>query len=644
MIDDDVERYLQLALETAGMAVWHSRLVDTVVVDADVFWRDTGASMIGLPPVPITQPFRDFLAAVHAEDQAYVVTTMQTAVDHRRGYEIEYRVTWPDKTVHWLSARAQVCLSVDDAALNTFGIVWDVTERVIAHGAAARQKERIEKTLASIGDAVVMIDADGNTEYLNRIAEQLTGWSCEEAVGQPIQSVFDVIDERDNRSFENPALKCLRLGESVGVSTRSQLISRTGHRFAIEERVAPIRGNDGPTSGAVIVFHDVSHERKLREEMSWHATHDALTGLINRREFELQVGEALCSAKHESHVHALLFMDLDQFKIVNDTCGHAAGDALLKTLTSMLQQQMRHADCLSRLGGDEFGVLLRHCPAEQAAGIAEQVRSVVHAFRFVWDARIFDVGISIGLVTITQDSKSLPEILSAADQACYVAKERGRNCVCVYKETDVAVTRRYGETLWVSRIHEALAKGHFQLHAQPIVSLRGGTHEHSEILIRMKCGDGSLVLPGAFIPAAERYGVVALIDRWVIDNVFRTLRDHGAVAPTGAMAIPTKLTGMYSINLSGVSLNDISLRQYISEKLLEYSICPTQICFEITETAVISNMGNAQRFIRELRQIGCRFSLDDFGSGLSSVAYLRSLPVDYLKIDGGSSRTSPPTP
>lgn len=260
--------------------------------------------------------------------------------------------------------------SADDGALHTFGIVWDMTERVTAAAAPLRHKERVEKTLASIGDAVIMVDANGATEYLNRVAEKLTGWHRDGAIGQPIQTVFNVVDERDGRAVENPALKCLRLGESIGVSSRSQLISRAGHRLSIEDYVAPIRGTEGPTSGAVVVFHDVSHERKLRQEMSWHATHDALTGLINRREFETQVGEALYSAKHESHVHALLFMDLDQFKIVNDTCGHAAGDALLKNLTKMLHNEMRHAACLGRLGGDEFGVLLRHCPPAQAQRIA----------------------------------------------------------------------------------------------------------------------------------------------------------------------------------------------------------------------------------------------------------------------------------
>ena len=637
MASNDLQMRLELALEAAHMAVWDSQIRDENVIHSEIIWSAKGAALLGFTERPLLQRFAEFLACVHPDDRQPVHNTMQQAIETRSGYALEYRVIWPDSSLHWLSAKAQVFCSANEVPTRTLGIIWDVTGRKRAELAIAEQKELAEVTLSSIGDGVITTDETGKTQYLNRVAEHLTGWSLDLVKGMPIEEVFKVVDEASGEVFENAVMKCLRLGQTIGLSARSQLVSRNGRLIAIEDSAAPIRAADGRVLGAVIVFHDVSHERKLRHELSWHASHDMLTGLINRREFETHVAAALASAKHESDTHALLYLDLDQFKIVNDTCGHSAGDMLLQQLSAMLQSSMRDSDVLARLGGDELGVLLLNCPASQAHAIADKLRQLIKDFRFVWDSRTFEIGASIGLVTIDEDTKSLSELLSAADQACYVAKEQGRNRVHLYKESDVIVARRHGEMLWVSRLNEAFAKGRFKLYTQPLVGLNGNSAvKHSEILIRMTDGDGDLILPGAFIPAAERFDLMQSIDRWVIESLCRHIEKRQQALQHAAQASQSLGSAMesYSVNLSGVSLNDDHLQDFIAEQFERYQIVPNQICFEITETAAIGNLGKVQIFMENLKKRGCKFSLDDFGSGLSSFAYLQALPVDFLKIDG----------
>jgi diguanylate cyclase (GGDEF)-like protein/PAS domain S-box-containing protein len=496
-------------------------------------------------------------------------------------------------------------------------------------------------TLSSIGDGVITTDAHGCTQYLNRIAEQLTGWTSSLAQGRDVAQVLHLIDEASGEEFENVATKCLRLKQSVGISNRSLLVTRDGRKIAVEDSAAPIWSHEGEVLGVVTVFHDVSHERKLAHQLSWQAAHDALTGLINRREFESEVGHALASAKNDGHQHVLLYLDLDRFKVLNDTCGHSAGDLLLRLLTKLLLENLRDSDILARLGGDELGILLPHCPLPQAVSIAGQIRQAIRDFRFVWEGRGFELGASIGLVEIDENSKSVTELLIAADQACYMAKEQGRNRVHRYQESDVMLAERHGQMLWVARLNEAFALERFRLFAQPIVALDkgAGAHangSHDEVLVRIANGSGGLIMPGAFIPAAERYDMMGSIDRWVIRHVCQHLareNEAGRRAELDGAAKPA-LPEQYSINLSGVSLNDDAMLDFIVEQFHQYGIAPYRVCFEITETAIIANLPKAQLFMEKLRQLGCRFSLDDFGSGLSSFAYLKSLPVDYLKIDG----------
>jgi diguanylate cyclase (GGDEF)-like protein/PAS domain S-box-containing protein len=492
----------------------------------------------------------------------------------------------------------------------------------------SRRDARRARALESLSDAIVTTDESGIIEFMNSAAATLTGTSADFAVGKSLAEVVELVDDVDPAARGSGKHMAVATGEAGTSNRRAVLLShRSGVESAVEVSTAPIRSAELDITGTVLLLRDVTEQRGITRQMSYQATHDALTGLINRGEFERHVTEALDSSHRGDGHHVLCYLDLDRFKIVNDTSGHLAGDSMLREVAKLLRDAVRDSDYVGRLGGDEFGMLLVGCPLEKARQIADDVCRAVGDYRFIWKDKIFNIGVSVGLVEISAESGTMEELLAAADAACYVAKKDGAGRVAVYSARDEARARHTGEIQWLQRLQTALKENRFQLYQQTIVPAYAddGTGPRMEVLVRMTDDFGNQVLPAEFMRAAERHKLMRLLDRWVVQTTF-TAVGRGIITLTDRHTI--------AINISGQTLGDPQFLEFVVECLDRTGALPTQICFEISETAVIANLEQARRFVGVLHGMGCQFAIDDFGSGVASFSNLRNLPLDYLKIDG----------
>jgi diguanylate cyclase (GGDEF)-like protein/PAS domain S-box-containing protein len=494
---------------------------------------------------------------------------------------------------------------------------------------ALSPKPRAVATLDAMGESVITVDAEGRIDYINQAAELLLGQQFDQVLGKSFADVASLVDETDRRSLGDPVRKALATGGRVTMGRRAVLVpGNAGAERSVEISVTPLRFDGKVISGLVLVLHDTSELRGLTRQMTYQASHDALTGLVNRREFERRLQEAMDSAQTGDIAHALCYLDLDRFKVVNDTCGHTAGDNMLREIASLIRDAVRDSDTVGRIGGDEFALLLAGCPLEKARQIADDVVRSVHDYRFVWKDKIFNVGVSIGLVEIGRDGGAMEDIMNSADSACYVAKKQGGLHVHVYSAREEASARHSGEIHWLQKLQTALRDNKFELYYQPIVHARAGgvSGPALEVFVRLAGENGQPAAPSMeFIRAAERYRLMPHVDRWVVQAVLAALGRGGLKLPPGRSV---------AINIAGQTLGDAEFLEFVVDCFDHTGASPGDICFEVTESSVVSNLDHAQRFIAVLHGMGCEFALDDFGSGLSSFSTLKTLPMDYLKIDG----------
>ena len=613
----DREQLFQRLVETVHDAVLVHR-------KSILFANARFLALLGMNAADVVgRPLTDFVAPAYAELVANNLARRLSSEPAPERYEIELMDRQGQVTRVELSSTL-IDSTGEPALLLT---VLEMMPGVIPMEVS--QKPRAMATLDSMGESVITVDADGRIDYINHAAEVLLGQSVDQVLGKTFPDVAALQDETDGRSLGDPVHKALTSGGRVAAGRRAVLIPvNAGPERFVDLSVTPLHLDGKEISGLVLVLHDTSELRGLTRQMTYQASHDALTGLVNRREFEHRLQEAMDSALTSDIGHALCYLDLDHFKVVNDTCGHTAGDNMLREIASLIKDAVRDSDTAGRIGGDEFALLLVGCPLEKARQIADNVVRSVNDFRFVWKDKIFNVGVSIGLVEIGRDSGTIEDIMNSADSACYVAKKQGGLHVHVYSAREEASARHSGEIHWLLKLQGALRDNKLELYFQPIVHARAGgvSGPALEVFVRLPGEGGQPASPPLeFIRAAERYRLMPHVDRWVVQAVLSALGRGGLKLPPGRSV---------AINIAGQTLGDVEFLEFVVDCFDHTGANPGDICFEVTESSVVANLDQAQRFIAVLHGMGCEFALDDFGSGLSSFSTLKILPMDYLKIDG----------
>jgi diguanylate cyclase (GGDEF)-like protein/PAS domain S-box-containing protein len=574
---------------------------------------------------------RDVADMVRPAYRRLVNNVIQQQMDgQKKGVRYELQLIDGQERARWAEATAMRIRYRGEPVVLT--VARDISYRKSVEATLGRGRQQAQITLESLGEGVITADTAGHIDYMNAAAEKLTGTNRADALGHSFGDVVKLVEDEGGRDLGDPVSRCLLKRQRISLGRRALLMPSNGDgEISIDATASPIFSPDQELQGAVIIMRDVSELRGLTREMSYQASHDPLTGLVNRREFERQVNLALDAAKGEGVHHVLCYMDLDRFKAVNDTCGHMAGDNMLREVAGLLREHVRDSDLVARLGGDEFGLLLMGCPLDKARQIADDVCAAVRAYRFVWQDRIFDIGISIGMVEVSDKSGLLEDVLGAADSACYVAKQQGRGQVHIYSARDEVAARQRGEIHWLRKLQTAIRDERFVLHVQPIISVAGRVPSGPavEVLLRMNDPEEGLVLPGEFMAAAERYQLIGQLDRWVVQATL-------AGIASGAIRLPDERS--VAINISGQTMEEGGFLDFVVSCLDHSQVSPAQLCFEVTESAVLRDLEHARHFIGVLHGMGCSFGLDDFGSNVGSLASLQELDIDFLKLDGVCTR------